>query len=722
MRAILPRIPRETKVAAVVLAMALLQVGVLAALGLERAERQRNDAERGLAERAERAARALAAAAVRQVAGQEERLLAEVAREERPLVSRVQDALRAAPMFTTAYLVGADGTLVDARRPPYDPALPGVPDPALRARLDEVLALERSDPARCAEEARRLADDVEQGHDRDPVAAALALQCGARAARAAGDAERALRLALRLRDDRYRALRDDRPVLGESEPFGPGASLLVCEVLVEAVATGGPETHAAFVEALLDRRIQAQRLGSALSPAAQRIEREDCLRLRRAASALRIEHQRRLDAELLACDALDAALARAAELPRGPLVAAVSRGEAARMSLAGGSLVAVVPAPGASPWRAVAFVADAERVVADAVAPETDRVDAPPGIALVVRDEAGRTAAGTAPPSSPRLAEVSLGTALPGLRAAALLTDPSLVAREADAARRDWLLVLVGAGLAVTAASLLAVRAVLREVRLARLKSDFVSNLSHELRTPLTSLRMFVETLQEGRVRDEKEAKECLAVVAQETDRLTSLVDRILRFAAFAKGRAPIELRPEDPGEVARHAVQVFRRRAEAADAALDLRVEEGLPPAALDRDAAIQVILNLLDNAVKHSGHPGARIRVTVRREGRGTAVLVEDDGPGVPEKERDLVFEEFYRGDESLSRRTQGAGLGLALSRRIVLAHGGTIDVARSKDLGGAAFRVVFPAADAAPRAAAARAPAGGRAAAGAPKGGAA
>lgn len=714
MSAILPRIPRETKVAAVVLAMALLQVGVLAALGLERTERRRGDVERALTERADRSARALAAGAVRQVVASEERVQAALAREDRPLLERVEDAQRAAQVFSAAYLVGAGGSVADSRRLPPEPPSPGVPDLRLRARLDDLLLLERSDPSAAAQAAERLAHDAESSTVRDAVCAALALQCGARSAFAANDAERALAMARRLRDE-YGALRDDRAAVGESEPFGPGASLLACEVLLRALPTGGPDVHAAFVDAVLARRIQAQQLSAALSAAARRIERSDCDRVRREGTSLPLPSQQALDEGLRACDAIDAGLERMAALPRGTLAAAAERGEATRLALADGSLVALVPTPDAAPWRAVAFVAPADRLLASAVAPETDRIDVPPGIALVVRDAAGRAVAGAAPSGSQRLTEVSFGSALPGLRVGAVLADPAVLEHEADAARKYWILVLVGAALAVVAGSLLAVRSVLREVRLARLKSDFVSTLSHELRTPLTSLRMFVETLQEGRVRDEAEAKECLAVVAQETDRLTSLVDRILQYASFAKGRSPVELHPEDPGEVARHAAEVFRRRADAAQARLEVAVEPGLAPAALDRDALIQVILNLLDNAVKHSGHNGARIRLRVRPEGRGTAILVEDDGPGVPERERELVFEEFYRGDDSLSRRTEGTGLGLALSRRIVLAHGGRIDVSRSADLGGAAFRVVLPAADAAPRGAAdgvaARAAAGRR-----------
>jgi signal transduction histidine kinase len=314
-----------------------------------------------------------------------------------------------------------------------------------------------------------------------------------------------------------------------------------------------------------------------------------------------------------------------------------------------------------------------------------------------VRDEAGRDVLDRV---EGRILGDALayGPAVPGLFAGVVLVDESVLDRETTSARRLWLAILVGAACAVVAASLLAVRAVLREVRLARMKSDFVSNLSHELRTPLTSLRMFVEMLREGRVRDEAEAKECLDVVAQETERLQSLVERVLQFASFTRGRAPIELKSADAGEVARRAVALFRKRAESAQASLELVVESPLPESILDRNAVLQVLLNLLDNAVKYGGENGAKIRVGVRPEGPvgtagGVVIEVEDSGPGVPERERELVFEEFYRGDDTLSRRVEGTGIGLAVARRIALAHGGRIEVSRSERLGGARFTVTLP-----------------------------
>ncbi len=698
------RIPRETKVAAVVLAVALLQVGVLAALGLDRADRRLDDAERSYRERGERTATSLAIAASDVVARKAADAADEIARDGGTLPDRALQALRRAHPFSSAYTIDADGAVRDVRRPPFDATIDARLDAAAasrrdddaRARIAALLVLADRDPASAIDAARALADDLERRKSPDAVAVALALQCGARAALVRNDTEQALRFARRILSG-YRTVRDDRGALGEREPFGLAAAATACEALLRTVPTGGDAVQAEFADAILDRRAQVQRFLDGISPAAARIEREECTRLRNVALGLAPGPRATIDGGLRAADAIDAGLARMASLPAPALAAAARASEAQWMRLPDGALVAVVPAPRGGGATAVAFVAERAALVGSAVAPAFARLDPPPGLRIVVRDESGAVVAGDAKDVSPRtqpLVVYSLGNALPGLRAEAWVADRAAMAAETESARTIWLWVLATAGLAVVAASLLAVRAVLREVRLARMKSDFVSNLSHELRTPLTSLRMFVETLQEGRVRDEQEARECIDVVAQETERLSSFVDRILTFSSFEKGRAPIERKPEDPADVARRAADVFRKRAESAGAKLILDAPAGLPPAHLDRDAVIQVLLNLLDNAVKYGRDNGGTIRLSVRAEGAETVYLVEDDGPGVPERERGLVFEEFYRGDDTLSRRRQGAGIGLALCRRIVLAHGGRIGVLASKSLGGAAFRVALPA----------------------------
>ncbi len=716
---LLLRFPRESKVAAVVLGAALLQVSVLAALGLRSTAERRRGLESELQERGRSAAETVTAEAARRVRDQEQKLQRALDREDLPSpLQRVRVAIDqgVAPAFESAYLIDPEGGIRDWRRAAYDPPPAGATDATARRRLEEILALEHSDPPRAIELARALVEDLQARGPHDVVAAALALQAGWRAAFASGDAEQARAFAkaalgspslhstsLHSTTFHYRTVRDAAGPLSESEPIGPGAAKVLCEVLLRALATS-PRTGGEFVQAVLDRRVQAQRLGPLLSRAAYEVETVECRRLLRDATALDVPYKRELEIGLEECDKLDQALERVARVPSTRLREAAAGDEPVRIAVDTLWLMTVIPLDrsggreGQGDIAAIAFVASPSALRAEAIEPALRTVDLPEGVRLVVRDSMGRDLLD--PAEGPLLGGlVPFRTAVPGVQAGAVLTQPELVEEATTSDRRYWLWVLAAAALAVVAASLLAVRAVLREVRLARMKSDFVSNLSHELRTPLTSLRMFVETLQEGRVRDEAEAKECLDVVAQETNRLSSLVDRILQFASFTRGRAPIELRVSDAGEVVRRAVEVFRKRAEAAAAQIEVQIAPDLPPVALDRDAVIQVILNLLDNAVKYAGHSGARVRVTAAPDAPGgsrLAIVIEDDGPGVPERERELVFEEFYRGDDTLARRVQGTGIGLALARRIVLAHGGRIHVARSRALGGAAFRITLPRAE--------------------------
>jgi signal transduction histidine kinase len=704
MRFSLHRFPRETKVAAVVLGAALLQVGVLAALGLRSTIERRRTFEKELAESTRPVVVNVVADAAARVAEQERKLETELEREDVASPwERVRGAMEGhvAPAFVRAYVVGADGRLGDWRRAPLA-APPSVRDDAARARLArEVLGQETTDPARAAAAARALADDLARASPHDTTAAALALQAGWRAARGLHDRETVRALARTLLDRGYAAVRDDTGPLGESEPLGPAASAALCDVLYESLQGASP-LSGSFVSEVIGRRVQAQRLRPLLSEAGYRVEVEACDAWSSGATRLPPALLDALRRGLEECDEIDRAQEAVAALGRRPLLDAASGDGPSRLSLGDGTLVTVVPLPrkagrGGGP-AGVAFVAPPSALKAEALEPSTRAPALPDGVELVVRDAANHDI--LAKTEGPALLEqgVAFGSAVPGVFANVVLVDASVVERRRDSERVLWLAILGGAGLAVVAASLLAVRAVLQEVRLTRMKTDFVSNLSHELRTPLTSLRMFVDTLREGRVRDEAEAKECLDVVAQETDRLQSLVERVLQFASFTRGRAPIELRTADAGEVARRAVALFRKRAEAAGASIELDLADPLPESILDRSAVVQVVLNLLDNAVKYAGHDHAKIGVTVRPDdgAGGVTIDVEDDGPGVPEKERELVFEEFYRGDDTLSRRVEGTGIGLAVARRIVLAHGGRIDVSTSERMGGARFRVWLPPAD--------------------------
>ncbi len=237
----------------------------------------------------------------------------------------------------------------------------------------------------------------------------------------------------------------------------------------------------------------------------------------------------------------------------------------------------------------------------------------------------------------------------------------------------------------------LTIREMRRAYKLSRLKTDFVANISHELRTPLTSVRLFAETLRDGRAESPEEVRECVTMLSMEADRLSRMVGRLLDWSRLESGREALDLERTDVPALLDRIGQDYR--AQQLPATYQTELDPELPAVNVDRDAMAQVVLNLLHNAVKYTGDE-KRIRVRARRAGRNVAIEVEDNGPGVRPHDRKRIFERFYRADDLLSRRTEGTGLGLAIAKKIVELHGGRIEL-DSRVGEGSTFRVVLPAA---------------------------
>ena len=248
--------------------------------------------------------------------------------------------------------------------------------------------------------------------------------------------------------------------------------------------------------------------------------------------------------------------------------------------------------------------------------------------------------------------------------------------------------------LAVLAATfgllLLALLQLRRERELQRLRSEFVSSVSHELRTPLTQIRMFTETLILERVRSTDERRRALEIVDKEARRLTHLVENLLQFSRSERKTTEIVLEDRELGTFVREIADGFRPLLAGTRAGLDLDIEDGVH-APIDAEALRQVLLNLLDNAVKY-GPPRQRVRLTVTRADGSACIAVEDEGPGVPGRDRERIFERFHR----LARdrtRVAGTGIGLSVVRDIVERHRGRCRVEDSAT-GGARFVVELPA----------------------------
>ncbi len=208
----------------------------------------------------------------------------------------------------------------------------------------------------------------------------------------------------------------------------------------------------------------------------------------------------------------------------------------------------------------------------------------------------------------------------------------------------------------------------------AQRKTTFVSNVSHELKTPLTTIRMYAELLSEGRVQDEAKRRHYLGVMAQESQRLTRLVNNVLDFSRLEQGHRTYraETLPIGPFLAAFLDAQAARLAAEGFQ--VHAAVEHGDTPVRFDRDALEQVLLNLVDNAVKYAAE-GRELSLSGGRRGDRYTVRVEDRGPGVAPEHRGRIFEKFYRADASLTANRPGSGLGLSIARGLARDLGGDV-----------------------------------------------
>jgi signal transduction histidine kinase len=225
-----------------------------------------------------------------------------------------------------------------------------------------------------------------------------------------------------------------------------------------------------------------------------------------------------------------------------------------------------------------------------------------------------------------------------------------------------------------------------RQVRLARQKTDFVSNVSHELKTPLTSIRMFSELMVHNP--DPERQKRYSEIIVNESSRLSRLINNVLDFARMERGETRYEREVFDLNELVRETLTGFRPNF-AADG-----VDSAPLPVLGDRDAIAQVLLNLLSNAEKYGD---GQIDVTTQRAEMGLAkVQVSDRGPGVPRGSEQKIFQQFYRAHNSLNSGIQGAGLGLTLARQIARANGGDV-IYGERPGGGSEFTIQLKAAQA-------------------------
>jgi len=210
--------------------------------------------------------------------------------------------------------------------------------------------------------------------------------------------------------------------------------------------------------------------------------------------------------------------------------------------------------------------------------------------------------------------------------------------------------------------------------KLEQARSEFLGNVSHELKTPLTIIKGFVITLQ-GTPGIPDDWSHSLEIVDRETDRLTRLVNDMLELTRLRSGRVLLRVSPVDLKELLGTVVSQMEVRAREAGIDLSLQCADGILPVSADSDRLKEVMLNLIDNAIKYSA-AGGRVMVNAGALPGGVEIWVRDNGPGIPEEEIPFLFERFFRGTVR-GNKIEGTGLGLAIVKEIVEAHGGKISV---------------------------------------------
>ncbi|MEO8877489.1 MAG: HAMP domain-containing sensor histidine kinase, partial [Polyangiaceae bacterium] len=231
-----------------------------------------------------------------------------------------------------------------------------------------------------------------------------------------------------------------------------------------------------------------------------------------------------------------------------------------------------------------------------------------------------------------------------------------------------------------------------RQANLSELQADFVSKVSHELRTPLTAIRLFAETIERSRARaDETTVDRCLHLLIEECERLTARIERLLDWGRMEAGRKLYDLKEEDVSDVITSAIEAFSPLRQ-GKVEVSSEVAEGLPKVMVDRDAIVDALVNLLSNAYKYGGDPPI-VKISAEKAEDGeVAIVVVDNGGGIPRDEQRRIFDKFYRIDDRLSRAREGSGLGLAIVKHIVRAHRGRVEL--ESDVGkGSTFRIVLP-----------------------------
>jgi len=225
-------------------------------------------------------------------------------------------------------------------------------------------------------------------------------------------------------------------------------------------------------------------------------------------------------------------------------------------------------------------------------------------------------------------------------------------------------------------------------VRYAERRSNFAAAVSHELKTPLTAIRMHSEMLRDGMVPDAKKRDDYYATITSESERLTRLIDNVLEFSRLEQGTRDMNVVSAAIGPVVRDVARNLEGHAANAGFSIELEIDDNLPAVRFERDAVVQIIYNLVDNALKYaSGAQEKIVRLHCVRAGEAVRLIVRDSGPGVSVKHLRKIFDPFYRGGSEMTRTAKGTGIGLALVKGLADRMGAAVS---GKNAEGGGFEV--------------------------------
>ena len=552
-------------------------------------------------------------------------------------------------------LVAADATAVEARGTPrlvFEPLAPAPAAPPPQAVLaGETLEFQRNDPLAAAARYR------EASRSRDAAVRAAALVRLGRSLRKAGRTREAL--------DAYSEL----AALGEAPVAGLPSELVALEGRCSALEEAGDR------EGL--RREATALLGDL---------EEGRWRLTRDAYEYRVNEARRWAGEPAGAREPSEAMALSEAVESLVRAWRDHPEDSGGRRLFGTGPLTAVAVWRATPARLAATVAGPRhlrRLWADALGD--------PRMRLALTGADGQALFGTPPAASARMAvRAAATTALPWTVHVSA-ADAAGLASGLSARRR----LLLG-GLSILAVLLVVssgfvVRSVTRELAVSRMQSEFVASVSHEFRSPLTSIRQLTSMLVEGRLPSEEQRRRSYAFLADETGRLERLVEGLLDFGLAEAGRARYRLEPADAADLVRETVAAFRPTVASRGYDVEVSLPGGRCPILADTDALGRAVWNLLDNAVKYS--PGTRtVWVDVARRDARVAITVRDAGMGIPAEERDAIFQKFVRGANTKKAGIKGTGIGLAMVKHIVAAHGGEVGLASAPGKG-SEFTIELP-----------------------------